>query len=522
MPLNSRCIPRKGLVSHLVAHTKASKMGSETDVKASTTHIDDAAQYVNDNIGTLSPEDEKRCLRRVDMVLMPVMFVTMALQYMDKACLTGAAMFGILTDLDLLQVKNYELDMTRYSYCTMIFYWGYLIGTPLAVVLAQKAPLAKYVSVMMFLWGGVTICTAAVNTYQGLLIQRFFLGFSEAAVSPAFSLVTAMWYRRHEHPLRIAIWYSSTGLGTLVGAMLLYGIGGIKGALAAWRYQFMIIGTATSVWGIALWFLLPDNPMTARFLTPELRKIAILRIASEQIGIENKKVKKEQIKEALTDPKAWAYVAITFFIMLCNGALTGFGTVITQSFGFSELKTILLIGVVGAVGFVALLTFGLISVFIPNTRIYMGTFSCLPVIAGAAMVWRADWSHKIVPLWGMYLMGFFPAVYVMTLSLATANTAGHTKKAVTAGMIWASYCISNGVAPLLVFANEKPDQYPTTFKIVIAGSAVAAGVLIVLRGYLMRVNRKRDRLHPVDEDEVMATALLDHTDGENLNFRYQM
>jgi MFS family permease len=167
-----------------------------------------------------------------------------------------------------------------------------------------------------------------------------------------------MWYRRREHPLRIAIWYSSTGLGTLVGAMLLYAIGNLDGPLAAWRYQFMIIGCATSVWGIALWFLLPDNPMTARFLTPELRKVAIMRIAAEQIGIENKKVKKEQVREALLDPKAWAYVAITFFIMLTNGALTGFGTVITQSFGYSEVKTILLIGVVGAVTFISLLSSG--------------------------------------------------------------------------------------------------------------------------------------------------------------------
>jgi hypothetical protein len=156
-------------------------------------------------------------------------------------------------------------------------------------------------------------------------------------------------------------------------------------------------------------------------------------------------------------------------------------------------------------------------------RIYIGTFSCLPVIAGAAIVWRADWSAaKIVPLWGMYLMGFFPVVYVMTLSLATANTSGHTKKAVTAGMIWASYCISNGIAPLLVFANEEINQYPTTFKIVIAGGTVGGAVLVALRGYLMWENNRRDRVHPVDVGEVVATTLLDRTDRENLNFRYQM
>ena len=44
----------------------------------------------------------------------------------------------------------------------------------------------------MFLWGGVTVCTAAVNSYEGLYAQRFFLGFAEASVSPAFSLITVM------------------------------------------------------------------------------------------------------------------------------------------------------------------------------------------------------------------------------------------------------------------------------------------------------------------------------------------
>jgi hypothetical protein len=39
--------------------------------------------------------------------------------------------------------------------------------------MVQKVPLAKYVSVMMTIWGGVTICTVAVHSYQGLLVQRY-------------------------------------------------------------------------------------------------------------------------------------------------------------------------------------------------------------------------------------------------------------------------------------------------------------------------------------------------------------
>jgi hypothetical protein len=100
-----------------------------SDEKPSAQHIDSAAEFVGDDNTVLTEEQERQCLRRVDLVLMPVMFITMALQYMDKACLTGAAMFGILTDLDLLQISRSGLDMKRYSYATMIFYWGYLLGS---------------------------------------------------------------------------------------------------------------------------------------------------------------------------------------------------------------------------------------------------------------------------------------------------------------------------------------------------------------------------------------------------------
>ena len=73
--------------------------------------------------------------------------------------------------------------------------------------------------------------TVAVQSYQGLLVQRFFLGVTEVGVTPAFSLITAMWYKYQEQPLRYAIWYSAVGIGTLVGALALYDIGQIHGAL---------------------------------------------------------------------------------------------------------------------------------------------------------------------------------------------------------------------------------------------------------------------------------------------------
>ena len=185
----------------------------------------------------------------------------------------------------------------------------------------------------MFLWGGVTVCTVAVDSYHGLLAQRFFLGVTEAGIAPAFSLITAMWYKRHEQPLRFAVWFSATGISVLVGSLIFYGIGHIQGRLPAWRYQFMVIGCFSSVWGVCLWFLLPDSPLTAFFLSRDMRVVAVERMRQEQIGIENKRVKWDQVREAFEDPKTYFYVVMLFAINLANGAASGFGSIIVQSFG---------------------------------------------------------------------------------------------------------------------------------------------------------------------------------------------
>jgi MFS transporter, ACS family, allantoate permease len=56
----------------------------------------------------------------------------------------------------------------------------------------------------------------------------------------------------------------------------------------------IITGIITILTSIAYFFLFPDSPTNAWFLTPEERAIAVQRIRSNQTGVENKQFKKEQ------------------------------------------------------------------------------------------------------------------------------------------------------------------------------------------------------------------------------------
>lgn len=43
---------------------------------------------------------------------------------------------------------------------------------------------------------------AATKDFSGLMAARFFLGVGEAGIAPGFSLITGMFYKREEQPVR--------------------------------------------------------------------------------------------------------------------------------------------------------------------------------------------------------------------------------------------------------------------------------------------------------------------------------
>lgn len=109
----------------------------------------------------------------------------------------------------------------------------------------QRLPLAKYLSINIFIWGGVLACTAACKNWAGLMIVRTFLGIFEATVTPGFVLITSQWYRRSEQPLRIGLWYSFNGWAQIFGGAFAY-----VRAQSLWQLdrKLMMIGRRQTRW----------------------------------------------------------------------------------------------------------------------------------------------------------------------------------------------------------------------------------------------------------------------------------
>lgn len=196
----------------------------------------------------------------------------------------------------------------------------------------QRFPTGKYITVNFFLWGVVLTCMGACTSFKSFMVARFFLGVFESCLNPGFVLITSSWWKREEQPARIAIWYCANGVISIPSGFIFYGVAHMHArGLFPYQWMFIFFGIFTVCLGIGLYWLLPDSPVSARWLSERERLIAVERLKSNKTGVKNNHHKWTQVKEALLDPKVWMLVAGVFIHNMTNSLQTSFQGLILKS-----------------------------------------------------------------------------------------------------------------------------------------------------------------------------------------------
>jgi MFS family permease len=160
----------------------------------------------------VSPADDARILRRIDLALLPLMLAVYFLQALDKATLSYASIFGLIDDVGLTG--------SQYSWLGSIVSLATLIMQPPLAFALVKLPIGKFTAAMVMGWGMTLTAMTWANSFTTLMIARFLLGAFEASVAPSFVAITQMWWRRREQTLRIGSWYCMNGMTWVVGDRL--------------------------------------------------------------------------------------------------------------------------------------------------------------------------------------------------------------------------------------------------------------------------------------------------------------
>lgn len=97
---------------------------------------------------------------------------------------------------------------------------------------------------------------AWIKIFPLLMVGRFFLGITEAALIPGVLIYIAMFYKRSEQTFRMALLQTFSSAAGVLGGLISGGIGHLDGRLNlhGWQWIFIIESLPTMVLAVAAWY----------------------------------------------------------------------------------------------------------------------------------------------------------------------------------------------------------------------------------------------------------------------------
>ncbi|KAL0956744.1 hypothetical protein HGRIS_002863 [Hohenbuehelia grisea] len=393
----------------------------------------------------ISPSERQRILSKLDRHLLPFVSLLFLLAFLDRSNIGNARVAGMAKDLDLHGL--------RYNTAAAVFCIPFALAEiPSNIMLKLFRP-SRWIPSIMIAWGTVMTLMCLVNSYEGLVIARVFLGLTEAGLFPGISYYLSLWYPKRNLAVRIAIFFAAGTIAGAFGGILAYGIEHMEGYVTVTGFQFFVIGSATTLFSIGglhgwQWIfclegittilfacvtmaLMHDYPQTATFLTDAERKTLLTMLSESHTQAQ---FDKKFIYQALSDYKAWLQVGIQYGVLITAQSIMLFAPTIVNQLGYAAARAQLLIVPIFVAGCLTTVVVGILS----DRYNLRGPFivgGCLVSIVGYLIVY----THKTpaVGYVGAIIgsMGVYPTVPI-NLAWAGGNASGsELKRGVVLAMV---------------------------------------------------------------------------------------
>ena len=205
--------------------------------------------------------------------IMPIVFITYSLAYLDRANYGFAAASGMAEDLHITPGLS--------SLLGALFFLGYFFFQVPGAIYAQKNSVKKLIFVSLILWGGLATLTGVVSNAYSLIAIRFMLGVVEAAVMPAMLVYLCHWFTRAERSRANTFLI----LGNPVPMLWMSVVSGYLVQHYSWRWMFIVEGLPAVIWAFIWWRLADDRPAEATWLSTQEKQDLQSALDAEQVGM---------------------------------------------------------------------------------------------------------------------------------------------------------------------------------------------------------------------------------------------
>jgi MFS transporter, ACS family, tartrate transporter len=260
---------------------------------------------MSDSVVTAAPSIGRTATRKAMWRLIPLIALGYGTAYIDRVNISFAA---------LQMNRDLHFSATTYGLGAGLFFLSYAACEVPSNLLLCRFGARRWLSRIMFTWGIIALAMMFVRTAPQFYVLRFLLGMAEAGFFPGVVYYLTQWFPPNMRARAISRFYvslplSSAVMGALAGALL--NLQGRLG-LAGWQWLFLVEALPAITLSIAFFFLLPDDPTKARWLTNPERSWLIDQIEQDACSGGHR----DNFGRALLDPRVLE-LGIINLLMLC-------------------------------------------------------------------------------------------------------------------------------------------------------------------------------------------------------------
>ncbi|XP_014562681.1 hypothetical protein COCVIDRAFT_83609 [Bipolaris victoriae FI3] len=280
---------------------------------------------------SFDPAAERKLLRKLDIRILPVLWILYLVNFIDRANIGNAKIAGMEKELNLIG--------QRFNICVWVFNLGYLVaGIPLQIAFKHYGP--KSLCVMMFFWGITVIGQGNVKRWEEMVVCRLLTGFAEAAFISGCAYLIGAYYSKREYLTRYVYFLTAGIIAGAINGFLSSLISKMSGTAgyAAWRWIFIIEGCITVFISIITWPFIPPFPEDCNFLSPEEKALMLARVKADGGHVSDDEITLKKALEYLKDWKIWTGVAMNLGVTENANSLANFQPTILKGLGYTAIQ----------------------------------------------------------------------------------------------------------------------------------------------------------------------------------------
>src|SRR5229473_415706 len=265
---------------------------------------------------------ETKTYRKVDVRLIPFLFLCYILAYLDRVNV-GFAKLQMLKDL--------SMSDAAFATGAGIFFIGYFFFEVPSNVLLKKFGARMWIARIMISWGVVSACMIFVKGVWSFYALRFLLGLAEAGFFPGVIFYLTLWYPSRLRSTRTAWFVAAIAFSGVIGNPISGWImDTLSGSmdLQGWQWLFLAEGIPSIIVGFWVIYYLNSSIEEAKWLTGEEKALLANRLVAE-----DQHKTEHNLKDAFASGKVWVLCAIYFTLMIGLYGIAFWLPTIVKGFG---------------------------------------------------------------------------------------------------------------------------------------------------------------------------------------------